>query len=118
LPAFRPDKAMNTDNIEALNTYINSLEGVTDITINSFDSYLTALKNRHDYFAANGCSVSDHGLEEMYAEDYTEEEIKTIFNKIRTSKHISYGEALKFKSAMLFEFAIWDHEKGWCNNFI
>ena len=37
------------------------LETASGITINTFDDYLAALKNRHDYFAANHCSVSDHG---------------------------------------------------------
>jgi glucuronate isomerase len=117
LPAFRPDKAMNAENIEALNDYINRLEQVTDMSIGDIDSYLTALRKRHDYFAANGCSVSDHGLEQMYAEDYTDEEIRTIFNKIRTKQSLSGSEILKFKSAMLFHFAIWDHEKGWVQQY-
>lgn len=116
-PAFRPDKAMNADDPEALNVYINKLEEVSDISINNFDDYLKALKSRHDYFAANGCTVSDHGLEEIYAEDYTHEEIKNIFDKIRSKKALSPLEILKFKSAMLVEFAFWDHEKGWVQQY-
>ncbi|MGV3587917.1 MAG: glucuronate isomerase [Adhaeribacter sp.] len=117
LPAFRPDKAMNADDIEALNAYIQRLEEVAGVAIDNFEAYLTALKKRHDYFAENGCSVSDHGLEEIYAEDYTDEEIKQIFDKIRTRKALSPDEALKFKSAMLYYFAIWDHEKGWVQQY-
>ncbi|KAA5541623.1 glucuronate isomerase [Adhaeribacter rhizoryzae] len=117
LPAFRPDKAMNADDIEALNAYIQRLEEVAGVSIDNFDTYLTALKKRHDYFAENGCSVSDHGLEEIYAEDYTDDEIKQIFDKIRTRKSLSPEEALKFKSAMLYQFAIWDHEKGWVQQY-
>lgn len=117
LPAFRPDKAMNADDIAGLNTYINQVESVTDTSIGDFTSYLQALKNRHDYFAANGCSVSDHGLEQIYAEDYTDEEVAGIFNKIRANKEITYLENLKFKSAMLVHFAEWDHEKGWVQQY-
>ncbi|GEO03840.1 uronate isomerase [Adhaeribacter aerolatus] len=117
LPAFRPDKAMNADDPEALNAYIQKLEVVAGVAIDNFDAYLTALKKRHDYFAENGCSVSDHGLEEIYAEDYTDEEIKQIFDKIRTRKALSPDETLKFKSAMLYYFAIWDHEKGWVQQY-
>jgi len=64
-----------------------------------------------------GSSVSDHGLEQIYAEDYTEAEIKTIFSKIRSGKELDYTENLKFKSAMLIEFAKWDAEKGWIQQF-
>ncbi|QNR84024.1 glucuronate isomerase [Pedobacter riviphilus] len=117
LPAFRPDKAMNSDDIEGLNKYIDKLESVADKTISSFQDYIDALKSRHDYFAANGCSVSDHGLEQIYAEDYTETEIASIFNKIRSKQNISYEENLKFKSAMLVYFAEWDHEKGWVQQY-
>ncbi|WP_374951203.1 glucuronate isomerase, partial [Mucilaginibacter sp.] len=63
LPAFRPDKAMFCDDTKTLNAYINQLEVVADTVVNSFESYLYALKKRHHYFAANGCCVSDHGLE-------------------------------------------------------
>lgn len=117
LPAFRPDKAMNPDDLEVLNAYIDKLESVTHTPIDSYDAYLSALKSRHDYFAANGCKVSDHGLEQVYAEDYTDEEIKNIFQKIRAKRSISQEENLKFRSALLFEFAVWNHEKGWVQQY-
>src|ERR1700754_4963528 len=71
LPAFRPDKAMNADDLVALNAYIDQLQQVANVDISTLDGYLKALKDRHDYFAANGCTLSDHGLEQIYAEDYT-----------------------------------------------
>ena len=117
LPAFRPDKAMNADDTAAFNAYVNKLEEVADVSISDYDSYLQALKKRHDFFAANGCSVSDHGLEHIYADDYTEEEVITIFSKIRGGSVLLPGEILKLKSALLFQFAIWDHEKGWVQQF-
>jgi glucuronate isomerase len=116
-PAFRPDKAMNPDDLEALNQYIDKLESVSNISVSDYDSYLKALKSRHDYFAENGCSISDHGLEQIYAEDYEDAEIRTIFNKIRSRQSLDALEALKFRSAMLYEFALWDHEKGWVQQF-
>jgi glucuronate isomerase len=64
-----------------------------------------------------GCGVSDHGLEQIYAEDYTETEIKNAFDKIRSGKELSLEENLKFKSAMLVEFARWDWEKGWVQQY-
>ena len=94
-----------------------NLKPVTDVTITSFTEYLDALKKRHDFFAANGCSVSDHGLEEIYAEEYTEEEIETAFNKIRVRKELITYEIRKFKSAMLIRFAEWDWEKGWVQQY-
>jgi glucuronate isomerase len=117
LPSFRPDKAMNPDNIIALNAYIDQLEIVENTTINDLDSYLSALKIRHDYFADNGSKLSDHGLDHIYAADYTDQEIKTIFKKIRNNDAITADENLKFRSALLHEFALWDHEKGWVQQY-
>jgi glucuronate isomerase len=117
LPAYRPDKAMNADDIPGLNKYIDQLEAVANVSISNIDEYLTALKARHDYFAENGCKLSDHGLEQIYAEDYTDVEIAAIFIKIRNNEVLMPLEILKFKSAMLYYFAIWDHEKGWVQQF-
>ncbi len=117
LPAFRPDKAMNSDDVAGLNAYIDQLEKVANATITDLNSYLDALKSRHDYFHANGCKISDHGLEQIYADDYTEQEIKAIFLKIRGKQNITAEENLKFKSAMLYQFAIWDHERGWVQQY-
>lgn len=117
LPAFRPDKAMQAENLPALIGYIGKLEEVSGISITDFKNYLAALKSRHDYFAANGCSVSDHGLEQLYAEDATDEEIEAIFDKIIVGRALDSIEIRQFKAAMLYHFAIWDHEKGWVQQF-
>jgi glucuronate isomerase len=108
---------MNADDLNALNAYIDQLEVVANVSVSNFDDYLKALKARHDYFAANGCQLSDHGLEQIYAEDYTDSEIAAIFLKIRNKQALLPLEILKFKSAMLVHFALWDHEKGWVQQF-
>jgi glucuronate isomerase len=117
LPAFRPDKAMNVDDAVAFNDYLSRLEGVSNRSITDFNDYLDALKSRHDFFATMGCSVSDHGLEQMYAAEYTDAEIENAFTKIRSGKELSPDENVKFKSAMLQIFAVWDWEKGWVQQY-
>ncbi len=116
-PTFRPDKAMAAEDVPGLNAYINKLEAVADSSIGDFDTFLAALKKRHDFFHENGARISDHGLEQIYAEDYTDAEIKAIFGKIRANQALTQEEVLKFKSAMLIHFAVWDHEKGWVQQF-
>ncbi|SEN82363.1 glucuronate isomerase [Niastella yeongjuensis] len=117
LPAFRPDKAMNVDDAANFNAYVGKVEAASNTSVGSYADYLKALKVTHDFFATMGCSVSDHGLEQIYAEDYTETEIKNAFDKIRSGKELSQEENLKFKSAMLVEFARWDWEKGWVQQY-
>lgn len=117
LPAFRPDKAMQVENAKVFNEYVGKLEEVADVSIHSFQDFLRALKQRHDFFASMNCSLSDHGLEHMYDEDYTEVELENAFNKIRAGKELNALEVIKLKSGLLYEFAVWDYEKGWVQQF-
>ncbi|MBL7737058.1 MAG: glucuronate isomerase [Chitinophagaceae bacterium] len=117
LPAFRPDKAMNVDDPATFNAYVAKLEEAADASVGSYADYLLALKKRHDFFASMGCSVSDHGLEQIYAEEFTEAEVGAAFSKIRSGKSLGREENLKLKSALLHQFALWDWEKGWVQQY-
>lgn len=117
LPAYRPDAAMNPDNVLNFNKYVVAVAKASGIEINNFNDYVLALKNRHDYFAENGCKVSDHGLEHIYAEDYTENEVSDIFEILKQGKAITLLQNHKFRSALLYQFALWDFEKGWIQQY-
>ncbi|HRE50475.1 MAG TPA: glucuronate isomerase [Flavitalea sp.] len=117
LPAFRPDKAMSVDDPASFNAYAAKLEEAAGVSISSYADYLNALKKRHDFFASMGCTVSDHGLEQIYAEAFTEAEAAAAFSKIRSGKSLGREENLKLKSALLRQFAIWDWEKGWVQQY-
>ncbi|MFY7828628.1 MAG: glucuronate isomerase [Flectobacillus sp.] len=117
LPTFRPDKAMAVENVANFVAYVSKLEAVVGRSLSTLEEYLGALKERHDFFAEMGGKLSDHGLEQIYAEDYTEDEIAAIFLKIKGGSELTLEEQLKFKSAMLIHFAIWDWEKGWTQQF-
>ena len=72
-----------------------------------------ALKKRHDYFHAAGCRLSDHGLDTFLFGDFTEEDVKRIFIKVRSGDNLSCEELTKLQSALLLEFGRMDAEKGW-----
>jgi len=117
LPTWRPDKAMAVENPAAFRKYVETLSEVSGVSISSFNDIIDALRERQNFFAEQGCKLSDHGIEEFYAEDFTEEEIKDIFNKVYGGEELSYWEILQFKSAMLVIFAEMDWEKGWTQQF-
>ena len=117
LPAWRPDKAMAIENPAAYREYIDKLSEVSGIDIRTFSDLMDALQKRHDFFASMGCKLSDHGLDTFYAEDYTQGEIDAIFRKVMEGKQADEKELFKFRSAMLYEFAVMDHASGWAQQF-
>jgi len=117
LPTWRPDKAMAVENPKEYRAYVEKLADVSGVTIHKFMDLIEALRKRHDFFASVGCKLSDHGIEEFYAEPYTETEITQIFDKVYGGKELTKEEILKFKSAMLHEGAVMDWEKGWTQQF-
>lgn len=117
LPTWRPDKAMAVECPAEYRKYVEKLSEVSGVAISNFADLIQALRVRHDFFASIGCKLSDHGIEEFYAEDYTQAEIDAIFNKVYGGKELTKEEILKFKSAMLYEGAVMDWEKGWTQQF-
>ena len=78
---------MTIENPDAFNHYADQLELVSGTAIDNFNTFLDVIEKRHLFFHENGCRLSDHGINTMYAEPYTTDEIKNIFNKVR-SNHI------------------------------
>lgn len=117
LPTWRPDKAMAVEKPEQYRAYIEKLSEVSGVSITSFNDLVDALKVRHDFFESMGCKLSDHGIEEFYAEDYTDAEINDIFNKVYGGTSLTDEEIRKFKSAMLMVFGEMDADSGWTQQF-
>ncbi|MBN2216003.1 MAG: glucuronate isomerase [Pirellulales bacterium] len=117
LPAFRPDRAMAVDAPGPFNAWVDKLADASNTDVKDFDSFLEAIRQRHDHFHALGCRLSDHGVETLYAEPFGRSDILAIFRRIRRGNELRPEEILAFKSAMLHELAVMDHEKGWVQQF-
>jgi glucuronate isomerase len=113
LPAFRPDRAMAVESPAAFNRWVGRLGQAVGENIRDYRSFLEALRARHRYFHQLGCRLSDHGIEQPYAEDYTAREVAAAFRKLRAGRPLGLPEALRFKSAVLHELAVLDAEAGW-----
>lgn len=114
--AFRPDKAILISN-DGYNSYIDTLGEVAGISISSYSDLCTALTNRIYFFDKNGCKLCDHGLDQIYFENFTESEVNAIFKKKRECKEISNEEALKFQTAILLFLSETYHQYGWVQQF-
>ena len=116
IPAWRPDKAMNIEKPDFAE-YMNKLGEVAGVTLTTFQDMVDALQKRHDFFTENGCKLSDHGIEEFYAEDYTSQQIEAIFAKVYGGEMLTDEERRRYKSAMLVEMAVMDWETGWTQQY-
>src|SRR5256886_2521622 len=112
-PAFRPDKALAVHDPAKFNPWVESLAAVSDTDIADLDSFLTALRQRHDFFHAQGCRLSDHGLNQCYAEFCSQRVGEGIFDNVRAGKSASAAEQSQFASLMMLFFGQLDAEKGW-----
>ena len=117
LPTFRADKAMAVDDVTSYNAYLDELGTAAAVGISTFADLETALRRRHDFFASVGCRLSDHGLEHIYAAEYTPAEVAASFRKIRGGGALTSAENHQFKAAMLVLLAEMDWEKGWTQQY-
>ncbi|MCQ2174278.1 MAG: glucuronate isomerase [Bacteroidales bacterium] len=117
LPAWRPDKAMAIENPGPYALYLEKLGAAAGMEIRSYTDLQDALQRRHDYFAAAGCSLSDHGMETFYAAGYKQSEIDAIFRKALSGGQPTLSEIEKFRSAFLFDQAVMDAQAGWAQQY-
>ena len=113
LPTWRPDRALAVEDSQAFLTWVSKLSAQSSLSIASLSDFISALRCRHDYFAKQGCRLSDRGIQTLYAEDCTEKEASDIFKKVLAEVDLAPVELAKYKSFMLHELAVMDAEKGW-----
>ena len=116
-PAWRPDKGMGAERAADFNAWVDRLETASGIEIRDFDSYMEALQNRHDFFHETGCRIADFGVNEPYAADYNSSEIASIFDTMRAGQDPAPADLLKFRSCMLYEFAVMNHKRDWTQQY-
>jgi glucuronate isomerase len=112
-PTFRPDSALQVENTSLFNEWVNRLEAASNSDIGSLNDFLDALKQRHDFFHAQGGRLSDHGLMHCYAQPTGEREVSAIFAKARGGRAVGPQEQEQFASLLMLHFGRWDAEKGW-----
>ena len=117
LPTWRPDKAMAIDNPTSYRAYIEALEATAKQDIRTYTDLLDVLQKRHDFFASVGCRLSDHGVNEFYADEFTEAEVNAIFRKVMDGQMPTAEEVGKFRSALMLEGGRMDAKAGWAQQF-
>ncbi|GGF02421.1 glucuronate isomerase [Chishuiella changwenlii] len=119
LPSFRPDKVFAIHTGEQFRNYINRLALVSDVTINSFESLVAALKNRIDFFHSLGCVSSDHSFSSMpIPEQYSKQQVENILVEVLNGND-ERAEAISnsFAFYLLTELCCFYNEKDWVQQF-
>jgi glucuronate isomerase len=112
-PTFRPDKALTVDQPVPFNHWVNRLEQAANIDIGSLETFVSALRRRHDYFHAHGCRLSDHGLNQCPTSPCADKTAAAIFAKARRGQAASPEEQAQWAAFLMLLFGRWDAEKGW-----
>lgn len=116
LPAFRPDKYILIENPNFA-PFIAKLGEVVGFELNSFEDLLRGLRQRADFFATLGCQLCDHGLEQLYADEFTDAQANTIYKKALSGENLTTNEASLYKSAILHHLGEMYHALGWTQQF-
>ena len=112
LPAWRPDKAMNLEKDTFLD-YIGKLSDVSGVEIKTFEDLKKAISKRLDFFAAHGCTLSDHGLNYVMYAPAPAEEVERIFAARLAGKLPTAQEEAAFKFAFMLFVGAEYHDRGW-----
>ena len=115
-PTFRPDALLLVAN-DTFPDYLKKLEARVGFSIKNLNDLLKAVQNRIDYFDQNGCRLSDYGLEQIFADDFSEQEADLILKKRLAGEEITKVEAQLFASCILYKLCKMYHEKGWVQQF-
>jgi glucuronate isomerase len=117
-PTWRSDRILALDDPVAFNAWVARLEAASARAVGgTFISLLDALRARQDAFHELGCRASDVGLETVGIEPYDDREIDDAFDRLRSGVRLDGSRARRLKSALLYNLALFNHERGWVQQF-
>ena len=112
-PTFRPDAALALEDPVAWNAWVDRLGAAADVDVRDYDSFMEALRSRHEAFHAVGCRLADHGLDQPYAGEAPPATVAAIFDTVRAGGEVGLDAVWMFKATMLYEFGAMHAERGW-----
>lgn len=104
-PAFRPDRLLNL-RAKDWREYIHSLAQVAQVEITGMDGLERAICARLDWFCAQGCRLSDVGIEAFPSGQCTREEADGILCRALAGESLSDGEYRQFLFYMYVFLAV------------
>lgn len=115
-PTFRPDRLFVIDQ-DNFTEYVAKLSSCAGFSIENLEDLLKAIEARVEFFNENGCRLSDYGMNQVYAFDFTEDEADAILKKRLAGGSISEDEVNLYASCVLYKLCRMYHAKGWVQQF-
>lgn len=100
VPSFRPDKAVNIEK-NGFKEYIAKLSDVCGFPVTTVEGVKNALSDRLEFFCANGCKASDHGIDYMVYSPADTKTLNNILSRVLKGEKISQAEADSYKTEIL-----------------
>ncbi|MBK5144567.1 glucuronate isomerase [Budviciaceae bacterium BWR-B9] len=116
LPSWRPDKAFNIDS-PGFVEYIHRLEAAADNPIHRFSDLCDALNKRLDHFAAHGCRIADHALDEVVYQQADEATLDGILTHALQGQAPSTEQVAQFKTGVLLFLGSQYHQRQWVQQY-
>lgn len=116
-PTFRADELFFIGQDKFI-PYLEKLSASVNFKINNYSEFLNAIDSRIAYFNDNGCKLSDFGVgEALTIEDFTEEEVASIFNKKLEGANLTELEINKYRSSLFLHLAKEYHKFNWVQQY-
>ncbi len=116
-PSFRPDRALHIDNPGTFRSCLSELEKVSEISIQSFEELVEALKSRALYFHQCGCRISDHGLSRLHPGKYDIAKADRALQVILGGGEVNEEGIRDFQMTLLIELGYVYHDLGWVQQY-
>ena len=110
VPTYRPDAIIDPEH-EGFLSNLDALADLTDCDTQTWEGYLDAHRKRRSFFKSMGATATDHGHPTAQTADLSQNEITTLFDRIRRNT-VTAADAELFRAQMLTEMAKLSVEDG------
>jgi glucuronate isomerase len=110
LPTFRADAYMQPDRAD-WRARLGKLATVSGVDCGSYAGLLDALRNRREFFKANGATATDAGVDDAWATPLSDAAAEAIHQR-GLAGEVSREESVAYRRNLLFQFGLMSAEDG------
>ncbi|NDL58139.1 glucuronate isomerase [Phytoactinopolyspora mesophila] len=103
IPTFRPDKVLDPEN-PAFQDSLRQLSEVTGEDATTYQGYMSALRQRREYFKQLGATATDHGHPSAFTAELNDVDAEKLFRRV-TEGTPDPADAELFRGHMLMQMA-------------